>query len=112
MKLVLENVTKKYKDKTAIQNINDELHSGQLIGLIGKNGAGKTTLLKLLATIMKPTSGRILLDNQDIVKKPNIMRNIIGYLPQEVFAYPNLTVLEFLSYIASVKGIRKKQKNK
>ncbi len=112
MKLVLENVTKKYKDKTAIQNINAELHSGQLIGLIGKNGAGKTTLLKLLATIMKPTSGRILLDNQDIVKKPNIMRNIIGYLPQEVFAYPNLTVLEFLSYIASVKGIRKKEAEK
>lgn len=112
MKLVLENVTKKYKDKTAIHNISAELHSGQLIGLIGKNGAGKTTLLKLLSTIMKPTSGRILLDDQDIVKNPNIMRNTIGYLPQEVFAYPNLTVLEYLSYIASVKGMRKKEAEK
>lgn len=112
MKLVLENVTKEYKDKTAIQNISVELYSGQLIGLIGKNGAGKTTLLKLLSTIMKPTSGRILLDNQDIVKNPNIMRSTIGYLPQEVFAYPNLTVLEYLFYIASVKGIRKKEAEK
>lgn len=112
MKLVLENVTKKYKDKTAIHNISTELHSGQLIGLIGKNGAGKTTLLKLLSTIMKPTSGRILLNDQDIVKNPNIMRNTIGYLPQEVFAYPNLTVLEYLSYIASIKGMRKKEAEK
>jgi ABC-type multidrug transport system ATPase subunit len=112
MKLVLENVTKKYKDKTALQNISVELCSGQLIGLIGKNGAGKTTLLKLLSTIMKPTSGRILLDDQDIVKNPNIMRSQIGYLPQEVFAYPNLTVLEYLSYIASVKGMGKKEAEK
>lgn len=109
MKLVLENVTKKYKDKTAIQNVTAELYSGQLIGLIGKNGAGKTTLLKLLSTIMKPTGGRILLDNQDIVKNPNIMRNMIGYLPQDVFAYPNLTILEYLIYIASVKGMKKKE---
>lgn len=112
MKLVLENVSKKYKDKTALWNINAQLQSGQLIGLIGKNGAGKTTLLKLLSTIMKPTSGRILLDHQDIVKNPNIMRSIIGYLPQDVFAYPNLTILEYLFYIASVKGMKKKEAEK
>ena len=69
MELVLEDITKKYKDKTAVQNVSSTLHSGQLIGLIGKNGAGKTTLLKLLSTILKPTSGHILLDGQDIVKK-------------------------------------------
>ncbi len=108
MELVLENITKEYKDKTALRNVNATLHSGQLTGLIGKNGAGKTTLLKLLSTILKPTSGRILLDGQDIVKNPNIMRSTVGYLPQEVSAYPNLTILEYLSYIASVKGIKKK----
>ena len=112
MKLVLENVTKQYRDKTAIRNISVELHSGQLIGLIGKNGAGKTTLLKLLSTIIKPTSGRILLDGQDIVKNPDIMRSTVGYLPQEVFAYPNLTVLEYLFYIASVKGMGRKEAEK
>ena len=112
MELVLEDITKKYKDKTAVQNVSATLHSGQLIGLIGKNGAGKTTLLKLLSTILKPTSGRILLDGQDIVKNPNVMRSTVGYLPQEVSAYPNLTVLEYLSYIASVKGIKKKDAKK
>lgn len=112
MKLVLENVTKKYNDKIAIQNVSTELHSGQLIGLIGKNGAGKTTLLKLLSTIIKPTSGRIFLDNHDIVKDPSSMRSIIGYLPQDVFTYPNLTVLEYLSYIAAVKEMKKKEAEK
>ena len=112
MELVLEDITKKYKDKTAVQNVSSTLHSGQLIGLIGKNGAGKTTLLKLLSTILKPAGGRILLDGQDIVKNPNVMRSTVGYLPQEVSAYPNLTVLEYLSYIASVKGIKKKDAKK
>ena len=112
MELVLEDITKKYKDKTAVQNVSSTLHSGQLIGLIGKNGAGKTTLLKLLSTILKPTSGRILLDGQDIVKNPNVMRSTVGYLPQEVSSYPNLTISEYLSYIASVKGIKKKDAEK
>lgn len=63
MELVLENVTKKYKDKTAVCNVTATMRSGQLIGLVGKNGAGKTTLLKLLCTIQKPESGRILLNS-------------------------------------------------
>ena len=61
MDLVLEIVTKKYKDKTAVCNISTVLASGQLFGLIGKNGAGKTSLMKMLATIIKPTSGQIFL---------------------------------------------------
>lgn len=109
MKLILENISKKYKDQTALENINIELQSGQLIGLIGKNGAGKTTLIKLIATIIKPTSGHILLDNQDIIKNPDIMRTVIGYLPQEVSVYPNLTAYEYLNYIASIKGINKRE---
>lgn len=112
MELVLEDITKKYKDRTAVRNVSARLHNGQLIGLIGKNGAGKTTLLKLLSTILKPTNGRILLDGQDIVKNPNVMRSMVGYLPQEVSAYPNLTISEYLSYIASIKGIKKKDAEK
>lgn len=109
MKLTLENISKKYKDQTALENINVELQSGQLIGLIGKNGAGKTTLIKLIATIIKPTNGHMLLDNQNIIKNPHIIRNVLGYLPQEVSVYPNLTAYEYLNYIASIKGINKQE---
>ena len=109
MELVLENVTKKYKDKTAVCNISAELTSGQLIGLIGKNGAGKTTLMKMLATIIKPTSGQILFDGQNTVRNPNSVRNTIGYLPQEVSVYPNLTAYEYLNYVAALKGMKKSE---
>lgn len=109
MELVLENVTKKYKDKTAVCNISTELTSGQLIGLIGKNGAGKTTLMKMLATIIKPTSGQILFDGQNTVRNPNSVRNTIGYLPQEVSVYPNLTAYEYLNYVAALKGMKKSE---
>ncbi len=109
MELVLENVTKKYKGKTAVCNISTVLKNGQLIGLIGKNGAGKTTLMKMLATIIKPTSGRIFLDGQDMVRNPGIARNTIGYLPQEVFVYPNLTAYEYLNYVAAIKGMKKSE---
>lgn len=109
MKIVLNNVTKKYKDKAAVRNINAELTDGQLIGLIGKNGAGKTTLLKILSTILKPTSGEIFMDGQDIVKNPGIMRTMLGYLPQDVSVYPNLSAFEYLNYVASVKEMKKKE---
>lgn len=109
MKIVLENVTKTYKDKTAVCNISAELTSGQLIGLIGKNGAGKTTLMKMLATITKPTSGQIFFDGQNTVRNPNIVRNTIGYLPQQVSVYPNLTAYEYLNYVAALKGMKKSE---
>lgn len=109
MKIVLENVTKTYKDKTAVCNINTELASGQLIGLIGKNGAGKTTLMKMLATITKPTSGKIFFDKENIVRNPNAVRNMIGYLPQGVSVYPHLTAYEYLNYVAALKGMKKNE---
>lgn len=109
MEVVLENVTKKYKGKTAVCNISTTLSDGQLIGLIGKNGAGKTTLMKMLATITKPTSGQIFFDGQSTVKNPNIVRNTIGYLPQEVSVYPNLTAYEYLNYVAGLKEMKKSE---
>lgn len=109
MELVLENVTKKYKEKTAVCNISANLTGGQLIGLIGKNGAGKTTLMKMLATIIKPTSGQILFDGQSTVKNPGVVRDTIGYLPQEVSVYPNLTAYEYLNYVAGLKGMKKSE---
>lgn len=105
MILTFENVTLKYGPSIVLDDINVKLQSGGLIGLVGPNGAGKSTFIKLIATLLRPTEGRILLDNQDIVQNPGIMRRNIGYLPQEVAVYPELTPMEFLSYMAAVKGL-------
>jgi ABC-2 type transport system ATP-binding protein len=77
-----------------------------VVGLIGHNGAGKTSLMQMIATITRPTSGQILFDGVDIVKKPNAIRGRLGFLPQDFGVYANLTALEFLQYFAALKGVR------
>ncbi|WP_430612492.1 ABC transporter ATP-binding protein [Enterococcus sp. DIV0876] len=106
MKINCHGLTMRFGNKTALENVSLELCPGSLIGLIGPNGAGKSTLMNQLATLKKPTAGDILLDGESIVKKPNLMRKVLGYLPQSVPVYPNLSASEFLFYIASAKGIR------
>ena len=74
------------------------------MGLIGPNGAGKSTLMRILATISRPTEGHISLNGNDIVKFPDQVRKVLGYLPQDFGVYPNLTAVEFLEYIGALKG--------
>lgn len=107
LKLQCENVTMQFGSKTALNNVGIVLEPGSLIGLIGANGAGKSTLMKLMATLLKPTQGDVLLDGQSIVSKPNTMRSVLGYLPQSVPIYPNLSATEYLLYLAAAIGIRK-----
>jgi ABC-2 type transport system ATP-binding protein len=73
--------------------------------LLGPNGAGKSTLMKIIATISKPTTGKLFLDGEDIVNNPDKIRKILGYLPQDFGVYPNLNAYEFLEYIAALKGV-------
>ena len=80
--------------------------SGGVIGLLGPNGAGKTTLMQMIATITRPTEGRILFRGDDLTKDPDAIRRTLGYLPQDFGVYDNLTALEFLGYIAALKGVR------
>lgn len=104
--LQLDHLTKSFDGKTAVvDDVNLTLKPG-LLGLIGHNGAGKTTLMQMLATLSKPSRGRILLEGQDIVAKPELMRRRLGYLPQDFGVYANLTALEFLQYFAALKGVR------
>ena len=105
MKLEIKNISKQYnKSKFGLQNFSITVENG-ILGLLGPNGAGKSTLMKIIATISNPTSGQILLDDVDIVKNPNQIRKILGYLPQDFGVYPNLNAYEFLEYIAAMKGI-------
>lgn len=105
MKLEIQNISKKYNaNKYGLKDYSLTLEQG-IVGLLGPNGAGKSTLLKLIATVSTPTSGHILLNGEDIVAQPNIMRAQLGYLPQDFGVYPNLNAYEFLNYIAAMKGV-------
>jgi len=105
MILTNSHLTKHYnKQKTALTDFSLTIHKG-VLGLLGPNGAGKSTLMKLIATISKPSEGTLLLDGVDIVKNPNSIRKVLGYLPQDFGIYPNLNAYEFLEYIAAMKGV-------
>ena len=100
------NVVKTFgKDIRAVDDVSLTLEAG-VVGLIGHNGAGKTTLMQMIATLTRPTSGRILFDGADIAVKPDHIRRRLGFLPQDFGVYPNLTALEFMQYFAALKGVR------
>jgi ABC-2 type transport system ATP-binding protein len=105
LKLTIDHVSKRYGANTlALQDFSLELGSG-ILGLLGPNGAGKTTLMSILATITKPTGGTIRWNGTDLAEDPNAIRSVLGYLPQDFGVYPNLNAVEFLEYLAAVKGL-------
>ena len=108
--LKIEAVSKKFRGGNfGVRDVSLELKSG-VIGLLGPNGAGKTTLMQMIATITRPTSGRIVFHDVDVAKRPNELRRRLGYLPQDFGVYDNLTALEFLSYFAALKGVHSKRR--
>jgi len=105
VQLSIDNVGKTYRGKVrGLDNFTLDLGPG-VLGLLGPNGAGKSTLMRILATLTKPTQGRVTWNGTDIVKSPDALRNVLGYLPQDFGVYPNLSPQEFLEYIAAAKGI-------
>ncbi len=105
MKLIIEGVSKRYKgDIWGLRDFGLTLKPG-VLALVGPNGAGKSTLMRILATITKPTEGRVTWNDTDIVHSPNELREVLGYLPQDFGIYPNLNAVEFLEYLAALKGL-------
>jgi len=111
MKLEINQITKKYGSKLALNDVTLQLENG-ITGLLGPNGAGKSTLMRLLATIEKPTEGSILYNGQDIAKKPNQIRQELGYLPQDFGVYSNMNPVAFLEYMAALSQLPMKQARK
>ena len=106
MKVEIQNLTKRFGQKTAVDDVSLALTSG-VWGLIGANGAGKTTLMRMLAGILTPTSGRVLCDGADTRAMGEAWRDMLGYLPQHFGFYPEFTVADYLDYMAALKGLEK-----
>src|SRR5512142_2499747 len=105
MKLVISHLTKRYGGGVlGLDDFSLDLGPG-VLGLVGPNGAGKSTLMRILATITKPTDGTVTWDGIEIRRRPDAIRSVLGYLPQDFGVYPNLTAVEFLEYMAAVKGL-------
>lgn len=98
----LINLTKRYRGVTAVNNINLEIEKGVVFGFLGPNGAGKTTTIKMMAGVLKPTAGRILIKDIDISRSPSDAKRIVGYIPDSPFLYEKLTGKEFLKFISGL----------
>lgn len=107
MELSLDRLSKHYGNKIAVDRVSVTLKPG-VYGLLGANGAGKTTLMRMMCAILDSTSGAVLFNGKEVTSMGADYRNILGYLPQDFGYYPGYTAMEFLMYIAALKGIPKK----
>lgn len=107
----IENLTKKYKDVVAVDNLNLTVKKGELFSLLGVNGAGKTTTIKMLSCLTKPTSGDAFLGGKSIVKDSAEIKSLIAVSPQETAVAPGLTARENLELICGVYGFSKEKRN-
>ena len=107
----INHLTKRYKNGvTALEDVSFHVDGG-VYGLLGHNGAGKTTLMKALVTILRPSAGTVRICGYDTVSQGDQVRSRIGYLPQELIMYPSLSVFDFVSYMAQLKGAEKRSVN-
>lgn len=101
----VEALTRIYRDLTAVDQVSFEIGQGEIVGLLGHNGAGKTTIMKMLTGYLEPTSGVIRIDGLDITTHREEIQQRIGYLPENDPLYPEMTVIDYLDYAASLYGV-------
>lgn len=104
--LVTENLSKKYGDFSAVENLSLEVKEGSIFGFLGHNGAGKTTTISMLTTLILPTSGKAVIGGCDVVKDNLKVRNMLGYLPENVSLYGDLTAVENLRFFGKLSGVK------
>lgn len=103
----VKNVTKKYGNFTAVDNISFTVEDGEVVGFLGQNGAGKSTTMNMITGFIEPTDGEIKVNGYDIVKKSKKAKKQIGYMPENVPLYMDLTIKEFVSYLAELKLVER-----
>jgi ABC-2 type transport system ATP-binding protein len=107
--IVIENLVKKYGAFTAVDGVSLEVHGGEIHGFLGPNGAGKTTTIRMIAGLLKPTSGRILVNGHDLAREPEAAKASLGFIPDRPFIYEKLTAGEFLRFHAGLYGMDEAQ---
>jgi ABC-2 type transport system ATP-binding protein len=103
----IRDLTKRFGDFLAVDGINLEVRPGELFGFLGPNGAGKTTTIKMMAGVLKPTRGSIIIDGKDIQEDSSGAKQIIGFIPDRPFLYEKLTGVEFLTFISGCYGVER-----
>ena len=106
----VQNVTKKYNDFIAVNNVSFKIEEGEVVGFLGPNGAGKSTTMNMITGFIEPTTGKIVVNGYDINQKAKQAKKQIGYMPENVPLYMELTVKEFVSYMADLKLVKRKEK--
>lgn len=106
----VKHVTKKYGKAVAVEDISFSIKEGEIVGLLGPNGAGKSTTMNMLTGFIEQTEGEIIIDRYDMLKKPKKAKKEIGYMPEGVPLYTDLTVREFVQYMAEIKQVDKKNR--
>ena len=106
----VENVTKKYGNFTAVDNISFTVNDGEVVGFLGPNGAGKSTTMNMITGFIEPTEGTIKVNGYDVSKQPSKAKSQIGYMPEGVPLYNDLTVKEFVTYMAELKKVPRKER--
>jgi len=109
--IVVENLTKKYGDQKAVDDISFEVISGEVVGFLGPNGAGKSTTMRMLTCYMAPTDGRISVAGFHAEKDPEEIKKRIGYLPENNPLYTDMAIIDYLKFCAEIQGIRKEEVN-
>lgn len=104
----VKNVTKKYGKFVAVDNISFTINEGEIVGLLGPNGAGKSTTMNMLTGFIEQTEGEIVIDGFNMLRKPKKAKKEIGYMPEGVPLYTELTVKEFVTYMAEIKNVERK----
>ncbi|HHW71225.1 MAG TPA: ABC transporter ATP-binding protein [Clostridiales bacterium] len=110
--LYIEDLVKRYGKFTAVDHLNLEIKKGEIFGFIGPNGAGKTTTMRIIATLLQPTQGTVLVDGVDVIKSPVKVRGKIGYMPDFFGVYDNLKVGEYLDFYGDSYEIQKTEREK
>ena len=106
----IENTTKQFRNITAVWNLSLQLNEGDIFGFIGPNGAGKTTTIKMMATLLRPTTGKVVIGGHDAVLNPGGVRRVVGYMPDSFGVYEDIRVWEYLDFFAAAYRIPRSQR--